>query len=58
LTFSPDRTPDGKLQIWRITGDIDLGSLIDPTGTRFIATPRPANDCANPAKGEVLHEMK
>src|SRR5262249_50703074 len=51
LTFAPDRTPDGKRQIWRISGDIDLGSLIDPTGTRIITTPRPANDSANPAKG-------
>ena len=49
LTFAADRTPDGKRQIWRITGDIDLESLIDPT------TP---NDCANPAMGRVLHEMK
>lgn len=54
LTFAPDRTPDGKRQIWRISGDIDLGSLIDPTGTRIITTPRPANDSANPAKGEAV----
>ena len=54
LTFAPDRTPDGKRHIWRITGDIDLGSLIDPTGTRIITTPRPANDSAKPSEGRRL----
>lgn len=53
LTFVADRTPDGKRQIWRITGDVDLGSLIDASGSRSIATHRAANDHANPAKGEA-----
>jgi site-specific DNA recombinase len=53
LTFTADRTPDGKRQIWRITGDIDLGSLVDASGSRSIATRQAANDRANPAKGEA-----
>lgn len=44
LTFAPTRTPDGKRQVWHITGDIDLGSLIAATGSKRIATRRPAND--------------
>ena len=53
LTFAPNRTPDGQRQIWRITGDIDLGALVDASGSRSITTRTPANDSANPAKGEA-----
>lgn len=44
LVFAPARTPDGKRQIWRITGDTDLGSLVDPSGLKRIKTRPPAND--------------
>ncbi len=45
LTFASARTPDGKRQVWRIAGDIDLGSLVDAAGSKRIATRTPANDC-------------
>lgn len=64
LKFAADRTPDGKRQVWRITGDIDLGSLIDATGSKRIATRTPANDGdganaggSNPAK-ETGHSLE
>ncbi len=44
LKFAADRTPDGKRQVWRITGDIDLGSLVDASGSKRITTRSPAND--------------
>lgn len=44
LTFAPDRTPNGKRQVWRVTGEVDLGSLIDATGSKRIATRSPANN--------------
>jgi hypothetical protein len=44
LTFTTARTPDGKRQIWQISGDIDLGSLTDGAGSRIVTIPRPAND--------------
>lgn len=44
LKFAADRTPDGKRQVWRIRGDIDLGSLIDATGSKRITTRAAAND--------------
>jgi site-specific DNA recombinase len=39
LTFTPDRTPDGARQIWRITGSANLGSLVDQTGPDCVVTP-------------------
>lgn len=44
LSFTPARTEDGRRQIWRVTGDADLGSLINSTGSEMITTRPPAND--------------
>ena len=49
LTFAPARTPGGERQVWRITGDVDLGSLVDANGSKRITTRSPANDFS---KGE------
>jgi site-specific DNA recombinase len=44
LTFTSARTPNGKRQIWQISGDIDLGTLTDGAGSVRNKSPRPAND--------------
>ncbi|MBX3156783.1 MAG: recombinase family protein [Deltaproteobacteria bacterium] len=44
LTFTAARTPGGERQIWKITGDVDLGSLTDAAGSKRITTRPPAND--------------
>ena len=44
LTFAPARTPGGERQVWRIIGDVDLGSLVDAAGSQRIRTRSPAND--------------
>ena len=46
LSFAAARTPNGERQIWKITGDIDLGSLTDASGSKRITTRSPANDAA------------
>lgn len=48
LKFEPARTPDGERQVWKIVGDIDLGSLTDATGSKLITTRPPANDVGTP----------
>lgn len=48
LTFAPVRTPNGERQVWQITGDIDLGSLTDASGSKRITTRSPANDGGSP----------
>jgi len=53
LTFTADRSPDGARQVWRITGDASFGSLVDPSGPDYVATPTgpQANEtrgCASP----------
>ncbi len=49
LTFAPARTPGGERQVWKISGDIDLGSLTDASGSKRIASRSPANDVVRPA---------
>ena len=44
MTFTSARTPNGKRQIWEISGDIDLGTLTNGLGSEGNKTPRPAND--------------
>ncbi len=39
LTFTPDRSPDGGRQVWRITGSANLSSLVDQSGPDYMATP-------------------
>ena len=43
LSFSPTRTPDGKRQVWKIRGEVDLGPLTvgQLTGSDRVATPPP-----------------
>jgi hypothetical protein len=39
LTFTADRSPDGARQVWRITGEANFGSLVEPSGPDCVATP-------------------
>jgi hypothetical protein len=43
LTFSPTRTPDGERQVWKISGGVDLGTLING-GSKRVTTPPPSSE--------------